>query len=242
LAGFKLTASVADRDMAMADGGELDLGRAGASARREYERRKAGREARVKERHPRIGNMLLKLQDAPAHERAWDTGSKGEELLGASLVKHCPDLLVLHSRRMPRSRADIDHLAVAPSGVYVIDAKRYKGKIVVQKSLFGPEKLMIAGRDKTKLVDGLERQAAAVSSALEKAGALDIPVHACFCFLNPEGLLAASDLPIFRTLNVRGFPLYLPRKLVKRLNQPGPLDPAAIRSIAESLVAAFPAA
>ena len=63
---------------------------------------------------------------------------------------------------MPGSRANIDHLAVAPSGVHVIDAKRYKGKIEVRKPFFGDAKLFIGGRDKTKLVDGLERQAEAV--------------------------------------------------------------------------------
>ncbi len=56
---------------------------------------------------------------------------------------------------MPGSRANIDHLAVAPSGVYVIDAKRYKGKIEVRRPLFGKSKLLIASRDKTKLLDGL---------------------------------------------------------------------------------------
>jgi hypothetical protein len=226
----------------MANGGELDLGSAGASGRREYERRKAQREARVAEHHPRIGNMLLKLQDAPSHERAWATGAEGEKELAASLQKHCPEVLVLHDRRMPRSRANVDHLAVAPTGLYVIDAKRYKGKIVVQKPFFGPEKLLISGRDKTKLVDGLERQAAAVRSAVEIAGSPDVPVRACFCFLNPEGWPAASDLPIFRTLTVLGFPLYSPRKLVKRLNQPGELEAGRVRSLAESLVSILPAA
>jgi hypothetical protein len=226
----------------MADSGELDLGSAGASGRREHERRKAQREAEVNERHPRIGNVLLRLQDAPSHERAWATGSEGEEELGASLDKNCPEVLVLHDRRMPRSQANIDHLAVSPSGVHVIDAKRYRGKIVVKKPLFGPERLLIAGRDQTRLIDGLERQVGAVQSVLERVGVPDVPVHACLCFLNPEGWLAASDLPIFRTLGVRGFPLYIPRKLVKRLKQPGELDATAIRSLAESLVTALPAA
>ena len=47
------------------------------------------------------------------------------------------------------------HLAVVPSGVYVIDAKRYKGKIEVRKLFFGDAKLVIGGRDKTKLIAGV---------------------------------------------------------------------------------------
>ena len=116
---------------------EIDLGTAGASARREYERRRGKREAATRERHPHIGNLLLRLQSPPAGEVAWNTGAGGEEALGAHLAKRCPDVIVLHDRRIPRSRANIDHLAVAPSGVYVIDAKRYKGKIEVRKPFFG---------------------------------------------------------------------------------------------------------
>ena len=67
---------------------------------------------------------------------------------------------------MPRSRANIDHIAIAPSGVFVIDAKRYTGKIEVRKPLIGDPKLVIRGRDKTKLVEGLKRQVEAVRSGL----------------------------------------------------------------------------
>jgi len=144
---------------------DLDIGTAGASGRREYERRRAKREDAMRERHPRIGNVLLKFQEAPAHEKAWATGARGEEELAACLARRCPKVIVLHDRRMPGSRANIDHLAVAPSGVLVIDAKRYKGKIEVRRPFFGDAKLVIGGRDKTKLVDGLERQAAAVAAA-----------------------------------------------------------------------------
>jgi hypothetical protein len=45
-----------------------------------------------------------------------------------------------------------------------------------------------------------------------------------------------------RTLNLEGFPLYYPRKLVKRLNQPGELDPDRALLIAEALARQFPAA
>ncbi len=52
---------------------------------------------------------------------------------------------MLHDRRIPGSRANIDHIAIATSGVWVIDAKRYKGKVQVSRPLFGQPKLTIAG-------------------------------------------------------------------------------------------------
>src|SRR5262249_54466589 len=136
---------------------DFDLGTAGASGRREYERRRAKREAKTREEHPHMGGLLLRLQDEPQHEKSWEAGALGEEALGAFLVRRCPGTLVLHDRRMPGSRANIDHIAVAPTGVYVIDAKRYKGKIDVQRLRSGEEKLVIGGRNKTKLVAGLTK-------------------------------------------------------------------------------------
>src|SRR5690349_12414256 len=45
--------------------GAIDVGTAGASARREFERRKARRDQRVRARHPKIGGLLLALSDEP---------------------------------------------------------------------------------------------------------------------------------------------------------------------------------
>jgi Nuclease-related domain len=132
----------------VSNGYDFDPGTPGASARREGERRRANRERRTREKHPHTAGLRLALGKAPTYESAWETGAAGEEKLGAFLTHRCPTAEPLHDRRMPGSRANIDHLAIAPSGVYVIDAKRYKGKIEVRKPLFGKPKLMIAGRNK----------------------------------------------------------------------------------------------
>jgi Nuclease-related domain len=225
----------------MEEGHEIDQGTPGGSARREHERRLARREAKTRERNPRLSNLLLRVQSAPVSETAWDTGAAGEEALAAHLAKTCPEVIVLHDRRMPGSRANIDHLAVAPSGVFVIDAKRYKGKIEIRRPFFGDPSLFIAGRNKTKLVEGLARQREAVRSALAEATP-EMPVHACLCFLNPDGQAGGSGLPWFRTLSINGFQLFYPRKLSKRLNAPGALTEESCREVAELLARTFPRA
>ena len=107
----------------------VDAGSPGASARREFERRKAKREERTRTKHPKLGGLILALSDDPQSTRAWDTGALGEERLGNRLNELASDSLrVLHDRRIPGSRANIDHIAVASTGVYVIDAKKYKGR------------------------------------------------------------------------------------------------------------------
>lgn len=205
------------------DDREINAGMAGRSAGREADR---WREQLEQERasRSRLASVLLgptaQQKRLAEQHRRWATGARGEEMLAALLARKCPGAVLLHDRRMPRSHANIDHIAVTSSGVYVIDAKRHRGNIEVRSPLFGKAKLMIAGRDRTKLVTGLEKQVEVVRAALA-AVAPTVPVHGCMCFIAPEGFLADSGLPVVRTLKVNGFPLYYPRRLAKRLNRPG---------------------
>jgi hypothetical protein len=121
----------------------------------------------------------------------------------------------------------------------VIDAKRYKGKIEIRKPFLASPRLLIDGRDKTKLVEGLARQQEAVRAVLAET-VPEMPVHACFCFLNPAGQLGGSGLPLLGTPSINGFPLFYPRKLTKRLNVQGELTTESRREVAELLAHALP--
>ncbi len=176
-----------------------------------------------------------------ASELSWATGSKGEQILAETLARHCPTVPVLHDRRIPGSRANIDHLAFAATGVYVIDTKRYRGRIRVEKPLFGEPRLLIAGRDRTKLIAGLEDQVDVVRAALAGVAG-DVPVHGCLCFVVPEGLLGKVGLPALRTLRINGLPLYHSRRLARRLNRPGPLVAELARELRDELALRLPPA
>lgn len=208
-------------------------GRAGAGARREHERRKANREAGVRKRRPRIGGVILALQNAPQHERSWARGAGGEELVEQALDKRCPNVPVLHDRRIPGSRANIDHIAIAGSGVWVIDTKRLKGKLHIATPLFGRSTLKVDGRDKTKLVDGLAKQVELVAAAVADTG-LDVPVHGCFCFVDTE-------LPLFGSPSINGLRIYGRRGLSKQLNITGGLTTDRAQMLAATLAERFPA-
>ena len=114
--------------------------------------------------------------------------------------------------------------------MWVIDAKRYKGKVAVSKPLFGQPKLRIAGRDKTKLVDGLAKQVALVEAAMLEI-APDVPNHG-----------ADADLPMLGKLTFKGFPLLYPKSLAKRINAAGPLDRDRVPAVAAELAIRFPIA
>jgi Nuclease-related domain len=132
-----LTKSLADADASSTVADEdLHLGIAGSSASRKADRLRQERERRKSERSP-LGRAWAgafpSVEDRKrrADERHWRTGAEGEQNLAALLAKRCLDVPMLHDRAVPRSRANIDHIAIAPTGVYVIDCKRYKGKIEV---------------------------------------------------------------------------------------------------------------
>ncbi|WP_241984971.1 MULTISPECIES: nuclease-related domain-containing protein [unclassified Cryobacterium] len=220
---------------------EVFGGTAGASARREYDRRKDKRETRIRENHPHIGGLILALSDEPQSTRAWAVGAQGEVALGQRLDKLSGSgVHVLHDRRIPPTRANIDHIAVCPSGVFVIDAKKYQGRprLQVEGGLFRPrtETLMVGSHKQDGLVAGVLKQVARVSAALADAGMDGVPVHGMLCFVAAEWPLFGGDFVI------DGVHVLWPKKAVEHLQKAGPLDEPTMRQIHRALASAFPPA
>lgn len=216
-----------------------EAGTAGASARREYERRAAKREKHMREKHPRIGGCLLALSDDPQSTRAWQTGAAGEERLAARLDSLVASgVLLLHDRRIPRSSANIDHIAVAPTGVWVIDAKRYRGRphLRVEGGVLRPrvEKLLVGSRDCSKLLTGVQKQVAAVRDALERGGFEHAPVNGMLCFVEADWPLIGG------AFRIDGIEVLWPKKAVERISPPGPIPADRIIAIQRQLATAFP--
>ncbi len=220
---------------------ETFAGTAGASAKREYERRKDKRETRIREAHPHLGALILAVSDDPQSTRAWAVGARGEEVLGQRLDRIAgPGVHVLHDRRIPGTRANIDHIVVCPSGVFVIDAKKYQGRpsLRVDGGLFRPrtETLMVGSRDCSKLVAGARKQVALVRAALDHAGLAEIPVHGVLCFVE-------ADWPLIGGAFTTGAVHVLwPRKAIELVSKPGPVNDQRAREIHRSLTSSFPAA
>ena len=214
----------------------IDPGTPGASARREYERRQAKREARIREKHPKLGGLILAVTDEPQSTKAWDTGAIGEERLGQKLNELASDTLrVLHDRRIPGTRANIDHIAVTPTGVYVIDPKRYAGRptLKVEGGLLRPrtEKLLVGGRDRTKLVDGVLKQVGLVRAIVGD----DVPVTGVLCFIDADWPLIGG------AFTTRGVEVLWPKKLYPRLTAPTPSQ-VDLDALHRALAAALPPA
>lgn len=219
----------------MTGGGSTHYGTPGGSAQREHARRRDGREQRTRKRFPRLGGVVLALSDKPQHERAWERGALGEELVAASLAERChAGVVVLHDLRVPGTRANIDHVAVAPSGVWVVDAKRYTGKVEVHKPLLGSASLRIAGRDKTGLVKGLLEQVELVTRIVQDVRPA-VPVRGAFCFVD-------SELPLLGTLSIERLLVLSRRGLAKRVNAGGNASADDVRAVVAAIGARLPSA
>ena len=216
----------------------------GVSAQREYDKRSARREQQIRQHHPRLGGLLLALSKEPTSTRVWAQGAAGERAVAAKLDALVGDHVVaLHDRRLRRpdgtlSKANIDHIAVTPSGVWVIDAKTHQGSLEVRRSggLFSPrvEALYINGRDQTRLVHGLLKQVDAVRRELSTVEA-SIAVQGALCFVGTE-------LPWFGSSSIADVPLLGRRGLAKLLLRPGDVDTNDREAVAVFLDQRFPPA
>lgn len=72
-------------------------------------------------------------------------------------------------------------------------------------------------------------------AALDRLGHPDVPIQGVLCF-------TTADLPLLRTLKMRGHLLLYRKALAKRLNDEGPLGPAEIAWIASALLQQLPPA
>lgn len=199
------SAPPADATLSPESADDSPAGVAGGSAQREYDKRSQRETARklkavaddeewrttIKAERPVLGRIVTaftpKPQVGPESQStaAWKTGADGERRV-AEILADVPGIAVLHDRLVPGHRgANIDHIVVGPSGVFVVDAKKYSGRLEVRDvgSMFRlDERLYVAGRDRSKTVDGVLGQVEVVRAALSDEFG-DIPVRGVLCFI-----------------------------------------------------------
>src|SRR5687768_5763316 len=91
--------------------------------------KQAGRSA-----HERAARTREKIQRLEKSAAAWEAGAIEERATGEVLARLDPaQWSVIHDVRWPgRERANIDHVAIGPCGVFVIDSKNWSGKVAVK--------------------------------------------------------------------------------------------------------------
>jgi hypothetical protein len=216
--------------------GPLDVGQPGASAKAEYEKRS---QADDRKREAVFGRFLAPVVKFMAGEdpstTAWDKGGRGEEKVGRYLSLAVGlNGIVLHDRIIPGTPWNIDHIAIVPSGVWVIDTKQYRGR-VQQRDLGGwfvsRPALFVNGHNRTSLVPAVLRQLDRVQQVVRG----DASLHACLCFSDAEwGLFG-------RPFTIEDVTITWARRLADELRDEGPIEHDDMRELAGRVAAAFPA-
>jgi hypothetical protein len=125
---------------------------------------------------------------------------------------------------------------VTPTGIWVIDAKKYKGRPQLKAEggiiRARTEKLLVGSRDCTKLVDGMLKQIQVVQAAI----GIEVPIHGVLCSIE-------ADWPIFGgAFQTRGVEVTWPKRVYPKLHEPGTITIANIDQLHRRLAAAFPPA
>lgn len=221
----------------------IDTGTPGASAEREYGRRRTKHDAALEAQWGtgRMGRVARFFSEEPQTTTAWAKGSDGERRLGEQLNRDLADVgIVLHDRQaQPGKRWNIDHLAIAPTGVWVIDAKSYRGRI--ERRDHGgwrriDDRLYVNGRDQTQLVHSMDWQESVVRPLLGSIGFGDVPIHSALCFTDSEWSLIA------RPFRIDDVWVIWAKRLVKEISREGALDDSAVWTIGHHLADKMPPA
>jgi hypothetical protein len=137
---------------------------------------------------------------------AWQTGAQGE-LRTARLLEPLEGegFRVLHDRKIPGSRANIDHIVIGPPGIFVVETKSLGGSLQIRDN-----EVFVSGRRRTKMIDEVKREALAVQTALAKE------LAARGWMVSPVICVHRADLPWLRS-EVAGVRIVSGKDLVKRL-------------------------
>jgi hypothetical protein len=216
----------------------IDLGVAGRSARAKYDALRSHHDGQVQTQYgSRIGGWVLRFSSDPQSIRAWGIGAAGEEALAAAFVG-MPDLWMLHDRRVQGTKGNIDHILVAPAGIFVVDAKNYSGTVELRNAgswFRSVPRLYVGGRDRSKIADGLAWQVSAVRGALGHADLPSMPpITGVLCFVG-------ARWPWFgRPKEFEGVRIDSPESLKTVLNGPVVLDPPMVERIVRVLAEVLP--
>lgn len=108
------------------------------------------------------GAIAFAILRLPFESLVWAKGIEGEKAAAEYLAPlEAEGHIVLNNRRIPGAKGDIDHVIVGPTGIAVIETKRWGGKLEVHN-----DRLFVGDHDRTWAVEQLYREALAVQLAL----------------------------------------------------------------------------
>ena len=146
----------------------------------------------------------------------------------ADELQAIPGIETLHARDIPGTRARVEHLAIGPGGVWVIEAHDGPGAAVRRD-----RRLFVGTQDRSDLLAAMKVPVDAVAAAL---GGLHLPISRALCFTH--GDWPAQHPPFV----LRGVWVGPPHPLFSLVAQTGSLQPREVRQAAQLLDELLPVA
>ena len=152
--------------------------------------------------------VMSALFTTPNSTTAWQTGAEGEVRTGRLLEPlEAEGFRILHDRKIPGSRANIDHIVIGPPGIFVVETKSFMGSLQLRGN-----DVFVGGRRKTGMIDEVKREALAVETALTT----EIAAHGWT--VTPVICVHRADLPWLQS-EVGGVRIVSGKDLVQRLRK-----------------------
>jgi hypothetical protein len=160
---------------------------------------------------------------------AWRRGAVGERRTARLLDPlERQGWVVLHDLAIPGSRANIDHLAIGPGGVFVIDSKQYRGRLQLDPS----GRLWHGRYPVAPSLQAVSFEADQAAQVLPDPGVVVLPVVAVHGTQVPWGKLIVGGVPVVAA-----------RRLPSMLRQlPAVLGPERVAALADQARVRFHAA
>ena len=124
---------------------------------------------------------------------AWRRGAAGERRT-ARLLGPLEQLgwVVLHDLAVPGSRANIDHLAIGPGGIFVVDSKQYRGRLKLDPS----GRLRHGRYPLASTLQAVSFEADQAAKVLPDPGVVVVPIVAVHGAQVPWGKMVMNGVPI----------------------------------------------
>ena len=187
-----------------------------------------------------VGGSAALREARARRDPKWTKGAAGEYLMDLSLHNHVNEgAVILTDRHVPGTKSNIDHIVVAPSGVWIIDSKVWKGKIEYKSETkkSTAKRLFVGGKDRTSAVEAIFNLVIPVAQVI---GDRSVPINPALVFIEGDW----SDTSVARIVASKPYQhlsvwISWPKAIWKKINEPGSLEADAVKRIGADLDAAL---
>lgn len=134
----------------------------------------------------------------------WYLSAQGEIHVGAILAQLPPEWATFHALPIGTQSADIDHLVVGPGGIFTINTKHHRGKVI----RLGKHSMFVNGRSVPHLQNA-EAEAERVTTVLRERMPLLPPVQPVIALVEPLQIAIDEKPGRVKVVDARELPRWL---------------------------------